>query len=264
LCSQVGFVLNLSKSFRSLDRGTFCEELYVHHEGHLRRVGTLPIRWLVPANRNSTLPILGVAETLTNFVSYGVSRNIVHKILVSLYSKELAFCRRAGLVPTLPVAFGGLGFPPVEPSRQLPLVIHRKVDAIATGATVSTPVLYLQCGPMLDRVARWQSRVKHRVTDNVDCPHLAKTLPSLRERAMASDACTGLLIKELSFHAVVRQCAKSWAKVPLARSPWDMNGKSYKWSSAYKLSRALRPTPESLWQNGHVCSHTDWVPPLFD
>jgi len=263
LCEQVGFVLNLSKSFRAKRGGTFCEELYRHSGSYLRRVGTLPVRLFAQPPEKGTAPLLSLASTLETYASMGCSRELIYKCLELTQGPWLRFARSLGVHPALPVAFGGLGFPPREPHRRLPYLVSRKVDAIATGAAVASPIFLLNTGRNMVALGKCLSKIHYRVTDNVNCPHLPLTVPSLMERAAVADLSEGRKeVKSLFAPLVIRQCARSWNAVPLGRLPDDAH--PYFWSSVYRLAKALRPTPESLWRAGHSCDSSQWRPNLED
>jgi len=256
LCLQVGFKLNLKKTFLAKRRGTFCEEPYLLVGGHLVRQPSVPIRWLSQADwGREVAPILETSALVTERVSFGVDRRRLLNVTEFVFHEQLTAARAAGVQVYLPTSFGGLGFPPRHPDKVLPLRVHQKVDAIATGAPVSPPIIRMRTGPASDSFHKKLAAIQYRCTDVVDCPHLDIAIRSVEERtALADSALAEDNERIIPFRRVLRNCAASYRKVRLARGPRDMKQYAYKWSSVSKLAKALKPTPESLWRAvGHRC-----------
>jgi len=244
LVSQVGFKLNRKKTFMAPLCGVFCEELYMLVGRSLVIQSSLSVRFLVSREGSKNHFLLNAAEAIKNAVDIGFDRYRAVKLLGFVYANDLAVVRRYKVPTHLPVALGGLGFPPKDPSKPLNFLLHRKVDAILTGAPVLRPRFNLAVGHHMQNIGPI-SQIKYSVSDNVDCPHLESLYANLSRRAGLMDVLEGAPTDPIGIGRLCKLLESSWVDVPLGRPPKAME-RPYTFATAWELAKRLLPQRKSL------------------
>jgi hypothetical protein len=201
--------------------------------------------------------MLSIAGFANECISFGFARQKIVDVIEFVHGTRLREARALGVIPELPVGFGGLGFPIKDPEAILPRKIHRKVDAIATGSDIHPPQLKVRGGKHLRDVQKMASKIAYRCTDNFPCYHLDLAVHNAQERAAIMDLKEGTLTQRtIGYKRLLRQCAKSYRSIPLARPPEAMEGgrAAYRWKTLTVLHERMAPTAESLIERRHTPS----------
>jgi hypothetical protein len=189
LCRFVGFEVNVKKSFKSKDGGTFCEACYFRRDDGLHIVPTLSVKSFVTSGN---VDRYGVISSISDQAfRRGVDPKITNKLLGLFFPREFRFAKEKKLPIYLPAQLGGLGMIPEDPKRDLTLYESRWYWAVLEkdmpGLTV--PAGLLRVGPFMEEVRRKMDNIKWRssVRDEDKCPHLDGIIASNLERASARD-----------------------------------------------------------------------------
>lgn len=263
LCDAVGFKLNIPKSFIAEKRGCFCEELYELDADALVLRPSCPVRWVSSTDSpDGSNFILSVASFATEAINRGFDSKRLHRTMDFAFGPVLSRARSLGIRPELPVAFGGLGYPPVDGTVHLRGNTHKKIDSIATGAqSVRPPMLNVTAGRFTKALNKYLSKVTFRVNDSIPCYHIDYACVNERERCYSMDTLEGNFAKRsVPIGTVLSRSAKSWSRVRPSGRPHQalrtVEGvdRSYTLNTVYELARKLYPAHESLL--GHLKHET--------
>jgi hypothetical protein len=182
LMSAFGYIVNLKKTFITLDRGTFCERLYVLEGNDLVQRPTYSFR----SASGSTDWVSAVSQFSHDALKRGCDPPRTNRMVNLFWSKQLEQVRRRRIPLNLPNHFGGLGLVPDDPQRALSKYETRLfwglLDKEVPGMPpyISSPI-----GPNLKRILRMMNQLKWRSGVQGECPELQTAL----RRAMAFASC---------------------------------------------------------------------------
>jgi hypothetical protein len=188
-CRMVGFEVNVKKSFKSPDGGTFCEAFYLGSHDGFRKRPVLSVKSFVTSGNVDRFSVIGSISDQA--FKRGVSPTITNKLLGLHFPRELRFAKKEKLPIYLPCALGGLGMIPENPSRPMTLkesmwywgVLEKDMPSLhlPQGLTHAGPLYKVIRGKMDKVVYRSSLRNEDR------CPHFEEIVGANFERASVTD-----------------------------------------------------------------------------
>jgi len=214
LLKLIGFSLNLEKTFRSPDAGTFCEKCYHLKGEYLCLQPSFPLRILNPEDK--TLAIRDIALTAKESM---VDSFVVRRIFTHGMPSIFALAKKYGVPLFLPSFYGGLGFPP---SRKT-MTTQKQSDKIRWADThgLSMPVQVTVTGNNMKKAVSKLSGLRYTSSANETCVHIERLISEVVQPASLLDILDGSR-KEVktSLHRFLKLLSRRYSEIPRARGSY--------------------------------------------
>lgn len=247
LMGYFGFVLNMKKTFIVMDRGTFCERLYIHIGNYLELQPTFSYKGL----------IAGQADIVTSLSQFsheswkrGCDTKVAMRLIETFRGKFLKVADKMHVPRYLPISCGGLGLVPPDPSRKLSREesrIYRGLldKELPTYHPTLTPV-----GPATRLMLKGIKKIKYRTGVQGECPELEDAV----RRALAWTSCADSVLprrernkfKKPSYTYTLESLRKIFTKAPKHVKPHELDWKdtlTYLSKPTYTSIQSVYPHP---------------------
>lgn len=219
LVREVGFVMNLKKTFVSPSHATFCEEFYVLDGDFITKVPTVSLRVFNPEQ----ISLSSIQESLSSDAYTPEKRHSIARLGAPYL---FAFAKKYKVPAYLPTYYGGLGLPPKTARSSCNKRFEAKIRTIDTQG-FNLPCIAAIRGPNSNRSSRGLAALRWSVSSDCRCTHYERLRSEMVMSSFLQDLKEGKAVRQPpSIPRQLRAQASAWSKVHPSYSD-GMSGRPY-------------------------------------
>jgi hypothetical protein len=231
-----GFSINMTKTFKSKSRGTFCEKYYNLAKDGLHAIPTIPLRGLLEKQDE----IVTLSQFSHECRDRGCDMARVWTLIKGFHEPLLTKAERQGVPLFVPSWMGGLGLVPRAPTHKVSKLVQSKFHGAVKHGVKGVQTKFNRVGPETKKALAQINKLEFAtgVEPCRRCPHWQELIGLALSRPICRDGSVSELTNR-SQTSILKEMSNRFWSIPQVYRSGDVT-----WKTIDKIE--VYPTPKTL------------------